>query len=251
MHNRFQWPSGYKCAVSLTFDDSLPSQLRIAIPLLDKYGVKATFYINPSGNDWAERLKPWRKVSEEGHEIGNHTLSHPCSCVYPFSEGHCLEEMALEDIEADILEAQRRLESIAANGRVETFAYPCDESFVGRGALRRSYVPVVARYFLAARDGGYPPWSNNPLSCDLHHLWSWPADKLSLAEMVGLVELTANNGRWAIFTFHGVGGDYLQVPEDDFRVLLEYLVGRGDTWVAPVAQIAAYVSEKLKELQRL
>lgn len=190
-------------------------------------------------------------MSEEGHKIGNHTLSHPCSCVYPFSEGHCLEEMALEDIEADILEAQRRLEAVAAGGRVETFAYPCDESFVGRGAFRRSYVPVVARYFLAARDGGYPPWSNNPLSCDLHHLWSWPADKLSLAEMVGLVELTANNGRWAIFTFHGVGGDYLQVPEDDFRVLLEYLVGRGDTWVAPVAQIAAYVSEKLKELQRL
>jgi len=64
------------------------------------------------------------------------------------------------------------------------------------------------------------------------------------------VELTATNGRWAIFTFHGVGGDYLQVPEDDFRVLLECLTGRGDVWVAPVAQIAAYVSEKLRVLQQ-
>jgi hypothetical protein len=119
---------------------------------------------------------------------------------------------------------------------------------VGRGAERRSYVPVVARYFLAARGGGDPPWSNNPLLCDLHHMWSWPADKLSLAEMVGLVELTATDGRWAIFTFHGVGGDYLQVPEDGFRALLEYLEGRGEVWVGPVAQIAAYVSEKLREL---
>jgi len=40
---------------------------------------------------------------------------------------------------------------------VVTFAYPCDESFVDRGAGRKSYVPVVARYFFAARDGGYPP----------------------------------------------------------------------------------------------
>jgi peptidoglycan/xylan/chitin deacetylase (PgdA/CDA1 family) len=248
VRNRFQWPGGFKCAVSLTFDDGLPSQLKVAVPLLDRYGVKATFYVNPSGGDWAERLKPWRKVSEEGHEIGNHTLSHPCSCNYPFSAGRCLEEMTLEEIEADILEAQRRLEAVAAGGRVETFAYPCYESYVGRGAGRRSYVPVVARHFLAARGGGDPPWSNDPLLCDLHYLWSWPADKLTLAEMVGLVEMAAAQGRWAIFTFHGVGGDYLQVEEGDLRALLEYLEGRSDAWVAPVAQVAAYVAGRRREL---
>lgn len=48
VRNRFQWPSGFKCAVSLTFDDGLPSQLKVAVPLLDRYGVKATFYVNPS-----------------------------------------------------------------------------------------------------------------------------------------------------------------------------------------------------------
>jgi peptidoglycan/xylan/chitin deacetylase (PgdA/CDA1 family) len=71
------FPEGCEGAVSLTFDDGSPSQLDKAIPLLNEHNVKATFYINPRGDDWKERLKPWRDVALAGHEVGNHTVNHP------------------------------------------------------------------------------------------------------------------------------------------------------------------------------
>ncbi|MEM2850177.1 MAG: polysaccharide deacetylase family protein, partial [Candidatus Bathyarchaeia archaeon] len=143
MTESFNWPDGRKTAVSLTFDDGLYSQLNLAVPLLDKFGFKATFYINLAG-DYRSRLKPWREIADRGHEIGNHTLTHPCSCNFQFARTtvKCLEKMSLEDIRADIMEAHRRIREVIPNGS-RTFAYPCYETAVGRGISKRSYVPIV------------------------------------------------------------------------------------------------------------
>ncbi|HDM88590.1 MAG TPA: polysaccharide deacetylase, partial [Candidatus Bathyarchaeota archaeon] len=81
MKSSFSWPKSYRCAISLTFDDGLTSQLRIAVPLLNEFGLRGTFYLNPRG-EWRRNLAPWREVFESGHEIGNHSLSHLCSCNY-------------------------------------------------------------------------------------------------------------------------------------------------------------------------
>ncbi|HSH19313.1 MAG TPA: polysaccharide deacetylase family protein, partial [Draconibacterium sp.] len=45
--NDFKWPEGKKMGLSLTFDDACLSQIDKGIPLLDKYKVKATFYLSP------------------------------------------------------------------------------------------------------------------------------------------------------------------------------------------------------------
>ena len=39
------WPGGKRAAVVLTYDDTLPSQLDIAIPALDAAGFKGTFFL--------------------------------------------------------------------------------------------------------------------------------------------------------------------------------------------------------------
>lgn len=54
------WPSGKKMALSLTFDDARLSQIDTGIPLLDKYGAKATFYISP-GN-MLKKAEEWKKL---------------------------------------------------------------------------------------------------------------------------------------------------------------------------------------------
>src|SRR6187549_3752171 len=73
----FKWPDGKKMAISLTFDDARLSQPDKGIPLLDKYGVKATFYLVPS--EMEKRLDGWKKAVKSGHDIGNHSLTHPCT----------------------------------------------------------------------------------------------------------------------------------------------------------------------------
>ena len=239
----FSWPKGCQGAISLTFDDGLSSQLKIAVPLLNKYGLRGTFYLVPKGEDWKNKLYPWREIARAGHEIGNHSLSHPCSCNFSGDPNCCgLENMSLEDIEADITEAQRRLETLFPEQKYWTYAYPCYQDFVGIGESRRSYVPVVARYFIAARGVGEMVCANSPLACDLHYLWSWPVERLSGASMIGLAERTAAQNRWGIFTFHGINEGHLPVSKVDFEEFLAFLHrSRDRIWVAPVSEVARYI----------
>ncbi len=56
---QFSWPQGKKIALSLSFDDARNSQVEGGTALLDKYGVKATFYVVPSAVE--KRLEGWKK----------------------------------------------------------------------------------------------------------------------------------------------------------------------------------------------
>jgi peptidoglycan/xylan/chitin deacetylase (PgdA/CDA1 family) len=246
------WPKGYQGAISLTFDDGLPSQLRIGAPLLNDYRLRGTFYIAPKGDNWEDRLAPWRQVAQFGHEIGNHSLSHICSCNFsgdPYCHG--LENVSLEEIESDILEAQRRLEKAFPSQKNWTFAYPCYQSFVGRGKRRQSYVPIVANHFTAARGLGEGISANSPLVCDLHYLWSWPAQRMSGTEMIGLVEQATAQGRWGILTFHGINEGHLPVSEVDLKEMLSFLDRNRDRiWTAPMIQVAQHVINWYSTVQR-
>ena len=73
---RGYWPNASRAAVSLTYDDGLNSQLDNAAPELDALGLKATFFLTEE--NCAERLADWIKLAHEGHEMADHTVSHPC-----------------------------------------------------------------------------------------------------------------------------------------------------------------------------
>jgi peptidoglycan-N-acetylglucosamine deacetylase len=60
--------------VALTFDDGPTKNVDQILPLLDKYHVKATFFL--IGNDIEQHPKEAKKLVEAGHQIGNHTYSH-------------------------------------------------------------------------------------------------------------------------------------------------------------------------------
>jgi peptidoglycan/xylan/chitin deacetylase (PgdA/CDA1 family) len=62
-------------AVALTFDDGPSESTGALLSLLDRYSARATFF---QCGMHAERLpEAAREVSAAGHEIGNHTYSHP------------------------------------------------------------------------------------------------------------------------------------------------------------------------------
>jgi len=241
----FQWSGGAIAALSLTFDDGMQSQLEVGIPLLNRYGVRATFYVNPQ-EDYPAQLAGWRDAFLAGHEIGNHTVRHPCSQNFDWisDTGRAsLEGMSWEEMGAEIDEAGRRIAAvIPEQGRV-SFAYPCYQPFIGRGAGRRSYVPLVLTHCVAGRGRGER--ANDPRYCDLGYLWSWPCERMDGPHLIGLAEQVAAQGRWGIMTFHGIHQGHLAVAEGDLEELCAYLArNRSRIWVAPLAEIARYVADR-------
>lgn len=247
------WPDGYQTAISLSFDDGLPSHLDLAIPQLDRRGLRGTFYLNPRGHEdgdsrrpsWADWLAQWHRAHAAGHELGNHSLAHPCFLNRRWPGGAALQDWTLADMEADVLEAQRRLASAFPSQTLTSFAYPCYETAVGRGAGRTSYTPLIARHFAAGRARGEnrAELANDPYCCDVFHLSSWTVERQAGAFMIGLVEQAAALGYWGILTFHGIQEGHLPVGDTDLVELLDHLAQRRDTlWVAPVAEIGAYVT---------
>lgn len=65
-----------KKRVAITFDDGpSPTVTPQVLDTLKKYNAKATFYV--LGNKVAERPDLAQRIVNEGHEIGNHTWTHP------------------------------------------------------------------------------------------------------------------------------------------------------------------------------
>jgi hypothetical protein len=242
--------SPYQGAVSLTFDDGTQNQLDQAVPALDEFGLKGSFYLNPGGDNWAARLAPWQAVAAAGHEIGNHTLTHPCpDNVLGRTGGY--EDLSLAEMQADILEAQARLEQLVPAQAGWTFAYPCYGTTVGSGVDRQSYSPLVARHFLAGRVWGEYGFGNDPALVDLSCAWSQSVERMSGHEMIGLVEEMTARGQWAILVFHEIDGSRLTVASHDFRMLLRHLRRRAaDIWTAPLNVVAVKIAANQSEQRK-
>jgi len=237
------WPNGIEGAVSLTFDDNAPSQLANALPCLDDNNLKGTFYVNPGRHErWQNQIPAWQVASKNGHEIGNHTTRHPCSCNFNFGDGkYCLEKLTLNDIAETIDDANTELDDLfpEQNGD-RSFCYPCYLSYVGKGINRQSYVPVVAERFKVGRGGGERP--NHPQKIDLAYIWSFAVEGHSGQDMINYVENAVKDGLWGVICMHGVGGDHIAIETEAFRELCEYLnQNRHRIWTSTVINVANYV----------
>ena len=243
------WPAGVAGALSLTFDDNAPSQLDHALPCLNERGFGGTFYVNPGRRpDWDRQIPRWQAAAAQGHELGNHTSRHPCSCNFGFHPTYCLEKLTLKDLETTIDEAEADLDRLfpEQKGR-RSFCYPCYQSYVGAGVERQSYVPVVAKRFRAARGGGERP--NNPHLIDLSYTWAWAVEGHSAEQMIAYVEKAVEQGWWAIICMHGVGGDHLAISAEAFAGLVAYLDGqRQRIWTAPHIEVADFILNRRQEL---
>ncbi len=67
-----------RAAIALTFDDGPSEDTPQLLDVLDRYGVRATFFQCGSNADRLPEIS--RAVAQAGHEIGNHSYSHPLFC---------------------------------------------------------------------------------------------------------------------------------------------------------------------------
>ena len=235
----FKWPHGVRGALSLTFDDSRPSQVEVGVPLFNRYGVRATFYAQPASV--SQKLDAWRKAVAAGHEAGAHTMTHPCTCNFSFS-GAGLEDMTLDDMEKEILESNAQIEELVGV-RPATFAYPCGQKFVGRGEELRSYVPLIARHYLAGR-GWRDEYFNAPDRCDMAQLSGIEFDGADFEQVRPQIEAAAKTGNWLVLAGHDIGADRRgqMTRTATLEAICEYCGDPANgVWLDTVAAIAAYV----------
>lgn len=76
------FPDAKRATLSFTYDDATPCQIERAAPALESRGFRGTFY-TPVHAGFIERREDWAGLSAKGHELGNHTLFHPCRSKEP------------------------------------------------------------------------------------------------------------------------------------------------------------------------
>lgn len=236
------WPGGARMALSLSFDDGRESQVTQGLPVFARHGAKVTLYVVPSA---VERgLEGWKRAAAAGHEIGNHSLTHSCSGNFLFARQKALEEHSI---------ARMRQELTAANARIaellgvtpRTFAYPCGQTFVGRGRGTQSYVPVVAELFLAGR-GWMDEAANDPSYVDLAQTTGVEMDGKDFEQIRPLLDEGRKVGAWLVLAGHEIGVSGRQTTR--VAMLDQLLAYAGDPangiWVATVAEAAELVTRR-------
>lgn len=198
-------------AVSLTYDDGLDSQLANAVPALDARGLKATFFLTQENMD--ARLADWRAVAAEGHEIGDHTVSHPC---------HLKDYSAARFAQQEIDGAEAYFNANFGADPRRIFAYPCGVLELGRGSELQTqlrYISVLRGAFAAARAADGDPNDPRAVARNRYVLSAvaptYDRDDPRLA--IDYVRRAQRWGYWAILVFHDI---------------LPKRVGEGDTSIA-------------------
>jgi peptidoglycan/xylan/chitin deacetylase (PgdA/CDA1 family) len=236
----FHWPQGKRGAVSLSFDDARASQAR-AVEILDRHGFKGTFYISPEAAE--KQADVWRAAVSRGHEIGNHTLTHPCSGNFPWSRSNALEDYTIERMAGEIDAADEAIERMLGV-RAATFAYPCGQTFVGRGQRLRSYVPLVAGRFLVGRSFNSEIGAD-PSVCDLAHVPGVALDGLDFAAARQRIDRALELGTWLIFVGHEIGSGGAQtVLSDVLEQICVYAAGtEHGIWMDTVQAVGSHVKQ--------
>jgi peptidoglycan/xylan/chitin deacetylase (PgdA/CDA1 family) len=236
------WPGGAKMALSLSFDDGRDSQVTQGLPVFARHGAKVTLFVVPSAVE--RSLDGWKKAAAAGHEIGNHSLTHSCSGNFPFSRQKALEEHSIARMREELAAANQRIvELLGVTPR--SFAYPCGQTYVGRGTATQSYVPVVAELFVSGR-GWLDEAANDPGYVDLAQITGVEMDGKDFAQIRPLLDEARKSGAWLVLAGHDIGAGGRQTTR--IAMLDELLAYAKDPangiWLATVGEAADLVAKR-------
>jgi peptidoglycan/xylan/chitin deacetylase (PgdA/CDA1 family) len=233
---------GKQCAVVLTYDDALNVHLDNAIPLLDSLGLKGTFYLTGSSPVLKNRMDEWRKAASNGHELGNHTLFHPCNGQLPGREwvnkDHDLSNYSLGQIMDEINMENVLLQAVDGK-KARTFAYTCGDMNAGNV----SFKDEVAKVFVGAR--GVSSGMHKINDIDLSNIDSYVINGDSGDKLVELVKKAMETNSLIVFLFHGVGGEHnLNVSLPAHSQLLYFLKeNENKIWITTLVDAASHIKE--------
>lgn len=234
---------GKSCAVVLTYDDALDVHLTSVVPVLDSLGLRGTFYLSGYFPGFANNISRWRAVAQKGHELGNHTLFHPCLGDRPGREWVSAErdmsKYTVPRMTDEIAMTNVLLQTL--DGRTErTFAYPCGDTKIG-GV---DYYKLVEKEFLAAR--GVRSAMKRIGELNYADIDAYGINGETGEQLIELVKKAQQTGSLLVFLFHGVGGGHsLNVALPEHNKLVRYLKQHeADIWVAPFIDAVKYAKKQ-------
>jgi beta-glucosidase len=192
----------------------------------------------------AERVDGWKAAIKNGHDIGNHSLVHPCTGNFLWAREKALEDYSLMDMGNELDSANHIVEHVLGV-RPVSFAYPCGQTYVQSGLKTQSYVPLISARFATGRtwlDEG----PNDPGFCDLAQLTGMELDGKSFKQIKVLIESARENGSWLILAGHEMdeGGVQTSILSTIDSICQYAMDPANGIWIDHVQHVGDYVREK-------
>lgn len=212
-----KWHGDRAGAFAFTFDDGQREQAAIAGPMLDALGLKATFVINPgktpqNGESWFGTWEQWRELAKNGHEIGNHAMTH-----------ENLSKASDEVLQREVVDAKALIEK-EMSLPCYTFIYP----FNAEGDAARTLVKKT-----------HPVWSSGERK-------AYGGPQFTAAKANAWIDEAIAQKSLVIAMIHGIDTGYLPFAgRAIFKDHLDYVKSKEtQAWIAPLGIIKRYAAER-------
>ena len=147
-----KWPGGHRAALSLTYDDSTVNQFRVAVPIMDRLGLTATFHVI-TGEIRGSRYRS-AFIGRSPESIIKETAGVPTNDANFRERATAIGRLGLRGTE----EYQTRAGELFEEGKVEEARRLIDEGFA---RVRRGEFPAESgSRGTGGDDGGAVSWDD-------------------------------------------------------------------------------------------
>ncbi len=224
--------NNHTAALSLTFDDALEVHLDIAGPELNKRHLRGSFFLTV---DQITRFDDWKKLQTEGHELGNHSVTHALA-----------DGLAEETSKIEVITAKNFLESNFKTPMLD-YAYPYGvyNDYILKFVRQNTFLARAvtgANYYIPSH--GLIPWFDIPAHEAGRFCDGVEKELCSKSIFRTWIDTTIYDKAWMTFVIHGIGDDasgYNPLPKLLFEYLLDYSCSRKNLWIAPFIEVGAYL----------
>lgn len=245
-------PNGATCALSLTYDDALPCHRTVVAAALERRGLRGTFFIPAAADDLHAHPDAWRDLAARGHELGSHSIWHPCrnDCgqhdgwleptydLRAYSRRRFLDEAKMAD----------RVLRLIDGRTARSYGATCGDVAVGDGATREDLGLALTELHPVVRVGRTSPTIGVPLSAVGSQVPTCGMDRRTAADLLATVRAAVESGTWLISTAHGVGASTHShfIAPDEHERFLDGVAAMRDVWIAPMLTVYEHVAGQLR-----
>jgi len=203
-------PQAGQKVVCIVFDDGWQSQYTTAVPIMNKYGFKASFaIITGYVDDQNSNYMSWPEIvnlAKQGEDIESHTYSHLN-----------LNIQSLSTIAFQLSQSQKDLMNHGINARL--FIYPD-----GGGAGNTTVENLVSSYYFVGRSIN-PGALNMSQPFDRYDLPAYPMENTTTLSMFEQIVNQAGNSSVVIVYFHKIDDENVDTATtpQTFTAEMQYL----------------------------